>query len=90
MHYVRALRFEDRPDYSGIRQIFKQLLTKSGYEYDHLFDWVMVNQSHIGENIFTVDSFEEIRFHADKGKVGVKTESMDGQKEKVEEENEKD
>lgn len=41
MHYTRSLRFEDRPDYSGIRTIFKKLMVKEGLEYDHVFDWVI-------------------------------------------------
>ena len=48
MHYVRCLRFEDRPDYTGIRNTFKKLMVKEGYEYDHLFDWVMISSSHLG------------------------------------------
>jgi serine/threonine protein kinase len=43
MYYVRALRFEDRPDYNSIRLIFKKLMKKEGFEYDHMFDWVMAN-----------------------------------------------
>ena len=61
MHYVRALRFEDRPDYQGIRLVFKKLLQKEGHEYDHLYDWVMVNNSLIHENVFSVESFDDIR-----------------------------
>jgi hypothetical protein len=44
MHYTRSLRFEDRPDYSGIRNIFKKLMLKEGLEYDHMFDWVITSQ----------------------------------------------
>ena len=43
MHYVRALRFEDRPDYNNIRFTFKKLMRKEGFEYDHMFDWVIQN-----------------------------------------------
>lgn len=42
MQYVRSLRFEDRPDYGGLRMIFKRLMRKEGLEYDHVFDWVLV------------------------------------------------
>jgi len=41
MHYVRALRFEDRPDYNSIRYTFKKLMRKEGLEYDHVYDWVI-------------------------------------------------
>ena len=45
MHYSRSLRFDDRPDYHGIRNIFKKLMTKEGFEFDHMFDWVIDNPS---------------------------------------------
>lgn len=77
LHYVRSLRFEDRPDYTGIRTIFKKLLIKEGFEYDHIYDWVIVNQQHIGSNMFSVESFEDIRFREDRKK----NESLDGNKE---------
>lgn len=81
MHYVRALRFEDRPDYQGIRQVFKKLLIKEGHEYDHLYDWVMINQSHMQENIFSVESFDDIVLKTDRGARTLKTnESGEGLK----------
>ena len=67
MYYVRALRFEDRPDYNSIRFIFKKLMKKEGLEYDHVFDWVIANPDHpIGEsgnlqNVFSVESFDLIK-----------------------------
>jgi hypothetical protein len=63
MHYVRALRFEDRPDYAGIRLTFKKLMRKEGFEYDHVFDWVMIGPTPTGNSNlnFSVDSFDEIK-----------------------------
>lgn len=43
LNYCRSLRFEDRPDYSHLRKMFKELLVKEGYEYDYAFDWVILN-----------------------------------------------
>ena len=40
MQQVRALAFEERPDYDALRQIFKDLFYRSGYEYDYNFDWM--------------------------------------------------
>ena len=45
MNYCRSLRFEDRPDYSHLRKMFKELLVKEGLEYDYAFDWVIMNES---------------------------------------------
>lgn len=41
MAYCRALGFEDRPDYSHLRKIFKDLFYRMGYEYDYVFDWML-------------------------------------------------
>ena len=39
MEMVRALEFEDRPDYTALRNIFRELFYKLGFEYDYQFDW---------------------------------------------------
>lgn len=39
LNYCRALRFEDRPDYSYLRRMFKDLFFREGYQYDFIFDW---------------------------------------------------
>jgi hypothetical protein len=44
LNYCRSLRFEDRPDYSHLRKMFKELLVKEGFEYDYAFDWVIMNE----------------------------------------------
>jgi hypothetical protein len=44
MHYCRSLRFEDKPDYPYLRQVFLDLLHKEGYEYDYVFDWTIVDR----------------------------------------------
>ena len=41
MHYCRNLQFEQRPDYSYLRKLFKDLFYKLGYEYDYIFDWMI-------------------------------------------------
>ena len=39
MEMVRALKFEERPDYDVLRQMFKELFYDQGFEYDYNFDW---------------------------------------------------
>ena len=39
LNYCRALRFDDKPDYSFLRQIFRSLFHRQGYTYDYIFDW---------------------------------------------------
>ncbi len=41
MDHVRSLRFEDRPDYSYLRKIFRGLFVRQGFEYDNVFDWTI-------------------------------------------------
>lgn len=41
LEYCRELKFDDRPDYSYCRHLFKNLFYKLGYEYDFLYDWVI-------------------------------------------------
>lgn len=43
LNYCRSLRFEDRPDYSYLRRLFKDLFFRDGYQYDFIFDWTFVN-----------------------------------------------
>jgi serine/threonine protein kinase len=39
MHYTRSLKFEDRPDYSFLKKMFKELMIKKNLDYDYVFDW---------------------------------------------------
>jgi hypothetical protein len=37
-------------------------MRKEGYEYDHVFDWVMIGPQPVGSNLnFSVESFDEIK-----------------------------
>ena len=39
MDYCSNLNFEEKPDYSYLRKMFKDLFNRSGYEYDFVYDW---------------------------------------------------
>ncbi|KAI8877103.1 kinase-like protein [Backusella circina FSU 941] len=41
LNYVRALRFDDRPDYLFLRRLFRELFLKEGFQYDYIFDWTV-------------------------------------------------
>eukprot|EP00916_Digyalum_oweni_P023600 GHVL01039173.1.p1 GENE.GHVL01039173.1~~GHVL01039173.1.p1 ORF type:complete len:331 (-),score=33.93 GHVL01039173.1:79-1071(-) len=43
LNYCRSLRFEDRPDYSYLRRLFKDLFFRENYQYDFIFDWTILN-----------------------------------------------
>lgn len=37
--YVKALKFDDRPDYAFLRQVFQELSAREGFESNSAFDW---------------------------------------------------
>jgi len=39
MEYVRSLEWDDKPNYSYLRKIFRNLYLKRGFKYDNVFDW---------------------------------------------------
>jgi len=39
LNYCRSLRFDDKPDYSYLRQLFRSLFHRQGFTYDYVFDW---------------------------------------------------
>ena len=40
VNYCRNLKFDEKPDYSFLRQLFKSLMHKSGFEHDYVYDWI--------------------------------------------------
>lgn len=43
-NYARGLRFEEKPDYKYLRQLFRILFRTLKYEYDYLYDWIMLKK----------------------------------------------
>ncbi len=41
MNYVRNLKFDETPNYTYIRRLFKELFFKSSFEQDFAFDWTI-------------------------------------------------
>ena len=39
LNYTRSLRFDDKPDYSYLRKLFRDLFVREGFQYDYMFDW---------------------------------------------------
>ena len=39
---TRNLRFDERPNYSAMRNMFKDLFQRNGYKYDYQYDWVIL------------------------------------------------
>ena len=42
MNYIRNSRFEDKPDYSYLRSLFKELFQRKGFEYDYNYCWTKI------------------------------------------------
>jgi serine/threonine protein kinase len=42
LNYCKNLRFEDRPDYSYLRRMFKELFFRESYTNDFIFDWTAI------------------------------------------------
>ncbi len=45
LNYTRVLRFADRPDYSYIRKLFRDLFNRERFKYDYIFDWSVQDNS---------------------------------------------
>nr|AAF00025.1 casein kinase 1 homolog 2 [Trypanosoma cruzi]AAK58696.1 casein kinase 1.2 [Trypanosoma cruzi] len=41
LNYIRSLRFEDKPDYSYLKRLFRELFIREGYHVDYVFDWTL-------------------------------------------------
>ncbi|MBA0653062.1 hypothetical protein Goklo_020267 [Gossypium klotzschianum] len=46
--YCRSLRFEDKPDYSYLKRLFRDLFIREGYSFDYVFDWTVLKYPQIG------------------------------------------
>ncbi|XBW34804.1 hypothetical protein QEN19_000370 [Hanseniaspora menglaensis] len=42
MKYCRNLKFDEKPDYTYLERLFKELAVKLEYHNDHLFDWTLL------------------------------------------------
>jgi casein kinase I family protein HRR25 len=47
LNYVRALRFDEKPDYLFMRRLFRELFLNQGFQYDYIFDWTVSNTDHL-------------------------------------------
>ncbi|KAF3574302.1 hypothetical protein F2Q69_00063828 [Brassica cretica] len=48
--YVRSLRFEDKPDYSYLKKLFRDLFIREGYQFDYIFDWTILRYPQFGSS----------------------------------------
>ena len=43
LKYSKSLKFEERPDYTWVRRLFKDLMGKLGFAKDLIFDWAVLS-----------------------------------------------
>ncbi|KAF8111676.1 hypothetical protein N665_0073s0035 [Sinapis alba] len=48
--YVRSLRFEDKPDYSYLKRLFRDLFIREGYQFDYVYDWKILKYPQSGSS----------------------------------------
>ena len=41
LSYTRSLCFDEKPDYTYLRQIFRNLFAREGFRYDYVFAWTV-------------------------------------------------
>lgn len=49
-HYCRSLRFDDKPDYSYLKRLFRDLFIREGYQFDYVFDWTVMRYPQVGSS----------------------------------------
>ncbi|KAF9907169.1 serine/threonine protein kinase [Linnemannia zychae] len=59
LNYVRSLRFDDKPDYSYLRKLFRDLFVREGFQYDYVFDWTIYKYVSLLSSSFTRFCFLE-------------------------------
>lgn len=42
LNYCRGLKFEEKPDYNYLRKLFKELFVKEAFEFDYVYDWILL------------------------------------------------
>jgi len=40
--YIRSLDFDEKSKYSYLRRIFRGLFVREGFDYDHVYDWTIL------------------------------------------------
>ncbi|TVU32562.1 hypothetical protein EJB05_24295, partial [Eragrostis curvula] len=41
-HYCHSLTFDQRPDYSFLRRLFRDLFDREGFQFDYVYDWTLL------------------------------------------------
>lgn len=55
LHNVRNLKFDEQPNYTYYRKMFRDLFIRKGYVFDYVYDWTDVSKVKKKESIVRVD-----------------------------------
>jgi hypothetical protein len=56
LNYTRTLRFDDKPDYTYLRKLFRDLFVREMFHYDYVFDWTILKYQ-----VFRINQSKKIR-----------------------------
>ncbi|EGR28458.1 hypothetical protein IMG5_175070 [Ichthyophthirius multifiliis] len=42
LSYSKTLKFDEKPDYTYVKKIFKERFVKEGYLFDYVYDWTLI------------------------------------------------
>lgn len=51
LNYCRSLRFDDKPDYSYLRRLFRDLFFRENFQPDFVFDWTTEKPAQLESNV---------------------------------------
>lgn len=57
VNYIRGLRFDERPDYTQLRRLFKNIMIKNHFIDDKIYDWMLQAVPHLTAQSSNGDSF---------------------------------
>ncbi|KTW30375.1 hypothetical protein T552_00848 [Pneumocystis carinii B80] len=63
LNYTRSLRFDDKPDYSYLRKLFRDLFVREGFHYDYMFDWTIFKYNQTKQTQTITQTQEEGAVH---------------------------
>lgn len=59
INYIRALRFEEKPDYMYLKHLFNQIFEREGYTLDFIYDWTRV---HTPRDSFNIEEINQSNY----------------------------
>lgn len=70
--YIKSLQYEEEPNYNFLKDLFKNALGKSGFQFDYFYDWdksdsiIRINNEYILENNLNDEEDNKLNLPLDK------------------------